>query len=201
MLHEGHSGTNPQSRQSTNLAKPRWFNNQTLFTVHEDPTQVKTNQKLDFARDMVEAIARVQRTSGEEGARAKYDLATMYFQASCKGNCWYLTRYANSIYDSPLEYTNEKDFVGEAVRLLEQAAQEATSFDLRQRCIYANAYIPWGEPFVTYSYDSDYNQVPHYNTNTHEYQAMSALADFYRANRGQCNAYVSRCDILQKFMD
>lgn len=181
--------------------KPRWFYNENLFTIHEEPTQVKTNQKLDFCRDMINGIARVQSTTGEERARAKYDLATMYFQASCKGNCWYLSRYANSIYDEPQEYKNEKNFVAEAVRLLEEAATETSNFDLRQRCLYANAYIPYGEPFITYTYDSDYNQVPHYNTNTHEYKAMSALADFYRANPTKCNPYVSRCDILRKFMD
>ena len=181
--------------------KPRWFYNENLFTIHEEPTQVKTNQKLDFCRDMINGIARVQSTTGEERARAKYDLATMYFQASCKGNCWYLSRYANSIYDDPQEYKNEKNFVAEAVRLLEEAATETSNFDLRQRCLYANAYIPYGEPFITYTYDSDYNQVPHYNTNTHEYKAMSALADFYRANPTKCNSYVSRCDILRKFMD
>ena len=181
--------------------RPRWFNKQTLVTINEEPTEVKTNQKLDFARDMVDAIARVGTTTGNNRAQAKYDLATMYFQASCKGNCWYLTRYANSVNDEPLDYPDEKDFVGEAVRLLDEAAAEATTFDLRQQCIYASAYIPWGEPFITYTYDSDYNQVPHYNTDTHEYRAMSALADFYRANSGKCSTYVSRCNTLRKFID
>lgn len=180
--------------------KPRWFFRQTDVTADEEPTPVTTNQKLDFCRDMVKTINQVASTSGEKRAQAKYDLASMYYQASCKGNCWYLSRYANSIYDEPLEYSGEKDLVGEAVRLLQEAANEATSFDLKQQSLYANAFIPWGKPYVTYTYDADYNQIPHYDKASHEYTAMSSLANFYMANRRQCSSYVSRCDVLTKFL-
>ena len=124
----------------------------------------------------------------------------MYFQARCKGNCWYLSRYANSCYDEPVEYPEEKDLVGEAVRLLDEAAAEATSFDLKQQSLYASAFIPWGKPYVTYTYDADYNQIPHYDKASHEYTAMSSLANFYMANRRQCSSYISRCDVLTKFL-
>lgn len=180
--------------------KPRWFFRQTAMTQDEELTRITVNQKLSFARDMVACMARVEDTAGNEQAQAMYDLATMYYSASCKGNCWYLSRYANSVYDEPVAYAQEKDFVGEAVLLLDQAAAQATTFDLRQQCLYASAYIPWGEPYVTYDYDADYKQVAHYNTNTHEYRAMNALAQFYRTNGKRCNSYVSRCDILTQFM-
>lgn len=183
-----------------NYTLPRWFFNQRKHTQGEQPTPVATNQKLDFARDIVRVTSQAATVSGEQKARALYDLASMYYQASCKGNCWYLTRYGNSIYDEPLTYPNEVDYVAQAVSLLEQAIALTDDFDLKQRCIYANAFIPFGEPYVTYTYDADYNQVPHYNTASHEYRAMKALETFYRDNSNQCNAYVSRCDILHKFM-
>ena len=180
--------------------KPRWFFNQTDVNQDEEPMPVKSNQKLEYCRDMVKAINRVATTTGNERAKARYDLAMMYFQASCKGNCWYLSRYANSIYDEPLEYREEKDLVGESVHQLEQAAAEATSFDLKQQCLYANAYIPWGKPYLTYDYDADYNQIPRYDKSTHDYTSHRALADFYMANRSRCNSYISHCDILTKFL-
>lgn len=180
--------------------KPRWFFTQTEVNDDETPMSVKANQKLDFCRDMVKTLNHVATTTGETRARAKYDLASMYYQASCKGNCWYLSRYANSCYDEPVEYRQEKDFIGEAVRLLEEAAAETTSFDLKQRCLYANAFVPWGKPYVTYTYDEDYNQIPHYDKESHEYTAMTSLARFYMANRTQCSSYISHCDLLTKFM-
>lgn len=183
-----------------NYKQPRWFFNQTGVNQDEEPMTVKSNQKLDFCRDMVKAINLVANTTGEKRARAKYDLATMCFQASCKGNCWYLSRYANSVYDEPLEYREEKDLVGEAVRLLDEAAAEATSFDLKQQCLYASAFIPWGKPYLTYDYDEDYNQIPRYDKSTHDYKAHTALANFYMDNRKQCSSYVSRCDVLTRFL-
>lgn len=180
--------------------KPRWFFSQTDVTADEEPTQVNSNQKLDFCRDMVKTINQVSTTTGEKRAQAKYNLALMYFQASCKGNCWYLSRYANSCYDEPVEYPEEKDLVGEAVRLLDEAAAEATSFDLKQQSLYASAFIPWGKPYISYEYDADYNQIPQYDKSTHDYTAHQALANFYMANRKQCSSYVSRCDVLTKFL-
>lgn len=180
--------------------KPRWFFRQTDVTADEEPTRVTVNQKLDFCRDMVKTINEVATTNGEKRAKAKYNLAMMYFQASCKGNCWYLSRYANSVYDEPVEYPGEKDLVGEAVRLLDEAATEATSFELKQQSLYASAYIPWGKPYLSYEYDADYNQIPRYDKSTHDYTAHQALANFYMANRKQCSSYVSRCDVLTKFL-
>lgn len=180
--------------------KEQWFELQKGVNDGEEPIDVDENQKLNFCRDMVATMKRANSTSGNEQAQAKYELASMYFQASCKGNCWYLSRYANSVYDDPVAYNNEKDFVAEAVRLLNEGTQQATTFDLKQKCLYASAYIPFGEPYITYDYDQDYNQIARYNTSSHEYTSRKALADFYRANRSKAAPYMHRCDVLKKFL-
>lgn len=181
--------------------KQQWFELQRGVERDSEYARISENQKLSFAHDMVEAIKRVNNTTGIEQARAKYDLAAMYFEASYKGNCWYLTRYFSSVYDDGPAYAEEKDFVAEAVRLLQEAAdQSAGNFDVCQRCLYANAYIPFGKPYVTIEYDNDFNPVEHRDPTSHEYLSHRQLAQFYQANRSRVASYISRCDILKRFM-
>lgn len=181
----------------------RWFLRQVVDRSWEDyyepqPTVLRSNQKVEYCHDVLEAEQAVAKAPAD--AAALYRLASLYYQASYKGDCWYLTRYAWSVGDSVC-YPNEKDLVGEAVSLLKRAkAASGKNRDLHQACLYALAFIPYGEPFETYTWDEDYNMITRYNYNSHFYIAISELADFYRTNHGNVAPYISRCDVLKNFL-
>ena len=175
---------------------PRWLTRQVVDRDWDDmwseaKATVKTNQKVQFCNDVLAL-------QGRDDAESLYRLATLYYQASYKGDCWYLTRYGQSVNDT-LCYPEEMDFIKAAVELLQRAQDKTTSFDTLQLTTYALAFIPYGEPYITYSWDADYNQVKHYNRNTHEYRAMKALKEFYQNNPRRVAPYISRCDVLKKF--
>ena len=68
-----------------------------------------------------------------------YDIAVRFFQASFKGDCWFLTHYGWSCGDE--QNPQEKDFLQAAVTYLNEA-KTANNFELKQKSLYALAYIP-----------------------------------------------------------
>lgn len=177
--------------------KARWLGRQVVDRdwndmVSTEHAPLTRNQKIDFCRDVLAL------QSAEPTAENLLALATLYYQASYKGDCWYLPRYSWSYYDTVC-YKNEFPFVEKAVQLLQQARDKATRFETKQECLYALSFIPFGEPYVTYTWDENYNQVPHYNRNSYEYINRLALYNFYIANRNKVAPYVSRCDVLRTF--
>ena len=72
---------------------PRWFGKQRVSECYE-PVTVNRNIKLDYCRDMADRLNRYN--LAREGAAKQqmaYDLAVRYYQASCYGDCWFLTHY------------------------------------------------------------------------------------------------------------
>ncbi|MBR1883309.1 MAG: hypothetical protein IJ808_09970 [Muribaculaceae bacterium] len=189
-----------------NYRVERWFKRQRVFTGElwewdESPKPVNENQKLQFCHDIIKTTRDYEHASGKERGELAYQLATMLYQASYKGECWYLSRYGQSINDT-ICYKNEKDFLAEAVHYLDEALRYADNdFDLTQKALYAKAFIPFGQPYVTYTYDEDWNAIPHYNRNSYEYQTLLTLNNFYQAHRNQVATYVSRCDVLRRFRE
>ncbi len=182
----------------------RWFKRQVVdtwaaFEGKDDTADapLRTNQKLTFCNDVLRLEKAVEQNPNDD--KSLYELANLYFQASYKGDCWYLTRYASSVYDT-LCYTGEKDFMAASVELLKRAKACTHDETLRQKCIYAIAFIPYGEPYMTYSWDEQYNQIVHYNTNCHYYKAMSDLANYYRMRNGKVEPFISNCDMLISFI-
>lgn len=184
----------------------RWFRRQVVchsdyWDCEETPTAVKRNQKLDFCREMVGIMKSIANPDPDEDdvPQLKYKLASLYYQASYKGDCWYLSRYAQHSYDTVC-YHNEKDFVAEAVHLLDEALAGTDDFILRQNSLYARAYIPFGDRYHTQTWDEEYNVINHYNKQSREYRTMQELANFVKGNQGRVSNYVSRCDVLKQFI-
>lgn len=189
--------------------KDRWFNNQKVcysdfWDCEEKPTAVSRNQKLDFCRTMLmlqNTIANPEPEGDYDAVsvpQMKYKMASMLYQASYKGQCWYISRYGQSASDE-LCYNNEMDFVAEAVRLLDEVVTETDDLVLMQNALYARAYIPFGSCYHTQTWDEDYNVTNHYNKQSREYQTMLDLATFVMNNRSQVSSQISRCDVLRKF--
>jgi hypothetical protein len=186
--------------------KERWMGRQIVdyestYWSGEDygPKEVKTNQRLKFCQDVIDLkhlLANAR--NNEEKAKIEYNLASILYQASYKGDCWYLTRYAQSAYDS-IDYKNEADLIGQSIVLLNNCKEHTSDFRLKEKALYALAFVPHGDEIFTYTYDEDYNAIPHLNRGSKAFNAMNELWEFYYANRNKVSKFVSNCDALMVF--
>lgn len=159
---------------------------------------LKTNQKIDFAREMMKLEAGLALLSPEEACQRQYDLAVRYAQADFTGDCWYLMRYGKSLGDTVR--ANETDMAAHAKELLRKASQ-SKNFQLKERALYALCYTyicrdAW--------YSSDWNDaISDWQRNprpeTQQYQAWAALAKLEKEHAGETSQYVSRCDEYIQF--
>ena len=121
---------------------PRWFNRQLPNLPDTDGPEMgepKQNLKLKYCKDMIQmqsgySLAR----EGKDKDEQAYNLAVRYYQASCYGDCWFLTHYAHSIYDSAR--TGELDFARKTVECLNQCAV-SSDLSLRYKALYALAFV------------------------------------------------------------
>ncbi|MBQ3961001.1 MAG: hypothetical protein II683_04340 [Muribaculaceae bacterium] len=186
--------------------KERWMGRQIVdyestYWSGEDygPKEVKTNQRLEFCQDVIDLKRQLANArNNEEKAKIEYNLASILYQASYKGDCWYLTRYAQSAYDS-IDYKNEADLIGQSIALLNNCKQHTSDFRLKEKALYALAFVPHGDEIFTYTYDADYNAIPHLNRGSKAFNAMNELWEFYYANRNKVSKFVSNCDALIVF--
>ena len=167
-------------------AIPRWFQRQKaqneeqfLYTGFSDAyAQVKSNIKLQFCEEMSQMLHQYNLSrEGEEKNKLAYELAVRYYQASCYGDCWYLTHYGQSVADSAR--TGELDFAAQAIKYLKVCAQ-SSQLDLRYKATYALAFIC---PLLSST----------------QYQALAALDRFAQQYPQAIDRYTSKCDVLQTF--
>ena len=120
-----------------------------------------------------------------------YDLAVRYYQASCYGDCWFLTHYYSSVMDSARSW--EKDFAAETVKYL-NVAKRSDDLQLRYHTVYALAFMPvdkWAE----FEYDGKVILYPH----SAQYEALYELSLFAMAYPNIVDQYTRRCDVLKKY--
>lgn len=172
--------------------KERWMGHQAVESANEEATEVKTNQKLDFCRE----VAKLENApQTEENA---YRLASLLYQASYKGDCWYLTRYNVSIYDT-VRYRNEALLITQTIDLLKKSAA-SKDFRLKEKALYALAFIPQGEDLIYTDYvGKNYTPVLKVNKKTPQFAEMNNLLAFYNANPKKVSTFVSKCDVLKQF--
>lgn len=175
---------------------PRWFGKQVVDNTYE-PVAVKRNIKLDFCRDMVVRLSRYNLSrEGNDKQQQAYDLAVRYYQASCYGDCWFLTHYYRSITDSARSW--EKDFAEETVKYL-NVAKQSDNLNLRYHAVYALAFMPI-EPWYTVSYDEkSYDLVYTICPQAAQYKALKELSMFATAYPKVIDNYTRHCDVLRKF--
>jgi hypothetical protein len=167
-------------------------------------SSLKSNKKLDYCKELLDVQARWNNMrDGEERLKEGYKLANMLYQSSYEGDCWWLTQYGWSCtQDSTL--AGNHDMVEDAIRLLEDVSVKTTDFKLKEKSLYALAYIhrdPWyfegwdEKNNVWYDYDN-----PLIRSNSRQYMALKALGNFAKANNGKLDNYVTKCDVLKRFM-
>lgn len=175
------------------------FKRQTA-TNETEGLKLKRNQKLDFVNDMIALLKKAESSSeGSVKAYTAYQIANNYFQASYKGNCWYLSRYGNSVCDTVC-YKNEKDFLAEAAKWYQVALDQPGVTTANKQCyLYAAAFLPFGMPYLQTVYDQDYTARNVVDRNTYQFQKLSELKKFTLEHPNTLAPYVSRCDVLRKF--
>ena len=177
-----------------------WMKRQFLSPWKETETQVKTNAKLQYCRDMVALEQQIAEAIGEQRNQLLYRKAALLYQASFKGDCWYLTHNFNSVYDE--QQSNEYDFINSARTLLWDVENSTTDINLQLKAIFAQTFIS-GENTgycLVSDYDWSANKTTYtLDTNVPHYQDMTRLNEFYLQNGLQAT-YVSKCDIYKKFL-
>lgn len=188
----------------------RWFHRQKF--AEDEPCEQpllatpSENLKLKFCKDMLELKS--QYSLAREGVNKDelaYRLAILYFQASCFGDCWFLTAYGNSLYGLLYEdpsfadrYKRKFDFVATALSLLKEC-KRSSSQSLRYKALYALAFIPT-DPWYSVDWDGNYDRVDKIHIGSRQYNALGELHRFARSYPQYVDSYTTRCDILKRFV-
>lgn len=193
-------------------AKERWMGKQVVAqpeyltdAQRAALPRLSENKKLRYCRDMLNLSRQYSLMKpSEERMRKAYELATMWYQGSYEGDCWWLKQYGVSVaQDSAMVGT--VDFVAKAITLLDESAL-STDFKLKEKSLYALAFIRHGEPWFFEGWDDATQQ--YYDISnlkplpqSRQYKALAALSSFCSANAGKTDLFVSRCDVLRRFRD
>lgn len=173
----------------------RWFHRQKT-NDDWDFAKVTTNKKLKFCKEML--TLQSQASIAREGAPLEdiaYKLATRFYQASCYGDCWWLTHHYKSVSDSARSW--ELDYAKEAIKYL-TICKKSKDNAMRYNAIYALAFIP-SDPWFTTSYDKNWNEVWLNRPESLQYKALQELNLFATSHPTLVDQYTTRCDVLEKF--
>ena len=169
------------------------------------PVSFTSNPKIDYCEEVLSLQKSYSRNvNNSKGESIAYKLACLYYQASSKGDCWWLTSYGKSVNDSTQRYAWENDFVLSAERYL-RVSQDSKVDSLRIKSIYALAYLPLGpggELVSEYDPYSECEVISYVNVtpDSHKFSYLSNLSSYYREHRNSVPSYIRRCDVLRQFM-
>lgn len=175
----------------------RWFDHIDVPESMEfEPYTLTTNKKVDFCRTVMKKEQEYNAATGERRYQLAYELATLYFQASAKGDCWWLARYGVSPASSDLKQNPEStlDFAKKAYDILGDALK-TTNKDLRSKVLYARLFIPV-DPVILSDYNYDTGSFDtSINTNSSQYKDLLVYISF-RASNKNLPAYLTHCDVI-----
>ena len=180
----------------------RWLKRQRMpKDVYEAPYLGKftENPKIKFCKEILELKSRHDLSGDNESRRQlAYDLAVRYFQASHRGDCWYLTAYGWSSLGHLMPW--QTNFEKLASGYLDESRQ-SENFDLRTVSIYASAFLSYdGRWKNEFDYDWETGEpLPEYNLNSHQYRALRDLSKYATDNASRMPQYVQKCDVLKQF--
>ena len=182
--------------------KEIWLKRQFISPWKEFETEAKLteNAKLTYCRDMLTLDKEIANATGEARNQLLFKKANLLYQASYKGDCWYLTHYAQSANDE--QQKNEYDFVESARTLLREIEKNTTDINTQLKSIFAQTFIVGENSEYCVQKKFDYSTSTFENTlffDTPHYRAMTLLDKFYQDNNLQAD-YMSKCDIYKRFV-
>lgn len=175
----------------------RWFKHQVVDTWDNyyewgEINPVKVNQKVQYCNDVVALQNKLN--SNPNDMETAYRLANLYFQAGLDGDCWYLAHYSWSVTDEMV--ASEFHFTDEAVALLRKVSKNAKDTKLKNKALYAIAFMP-----IDYCWSYGWNEKWQLEaTDGFNFDALKELAAARRALGKNAPAYMTHCDVLNKFM-
>lgn len=180
---------------------PYWFNHQKvndsdMWSIQGSYAHLKENPKWKFCQEMNQLIGQYNVTrEGESREKLAYELATRYYQASCYGDCWYLTHYGKSVADSAR--TGEADFAAIAQDYL-KISKQSSNLTLRYHSLYALSSIGI-DPWFKITYDANWKEQKLLQPQSAQYQAMMEWSKFCHQHPEIVDQYTTRCDVLKQF--
>ena len=178
---------------------PRWFVRQLPNDAETDGPGKATpreNLKVKFCKDMLQMQSQYNLAPGGEQRDIRaYELATRFYQASCYGDCWFLTHYAKSVNDSAR--AGELDFAQKARELLAESSR-SSNLQIQYESLYALAYTDT-DPWFAASYDSEYNVIITPRPMSSQYKALEALSRFAKEHPQDVDEHTTKCDVLRRF--
>lgn len=197
---------NYNAYMNRDFTKERWFYRQfnplDIEGINNNK-QFLSNPKIDYCNTIIETkdkFNKAKQTRKKE--LLAYKLANLYYQASYKGDCWWLTEYSYRTNAEKPNYNNELDFIKKAKDLLEFCSKSKNK-DLRTKSLYALAFIPvdqWSD--YELDYDDEGNIFTTYtiiHPSSKQYQYLDLLNSYFELHKDNCPDYISKCDVLHQF--
>lgn len=187
--------------EKRSYAVPYWFkhqkvNDSDMWSIQGSYAHLKENPKWKFCQEMNQLIGQYNVTrEGESREKLAYELATRYYQASCYGDCWYLTHYGKSVADSAR--TGEADFAAIAQDYL-KISKQSSNLTLRYHSLYALSSIGI-DPWFKITYDANWEEQKLLQPQSAQYQAMMEWSKFCHQHPEIVDQYTTRCDVLKQF--
>lgn len=187
--------------EKRSYAVPYWFNHQKvndsdMWSIQGSYAHLKENPKWKFCQEMNQLISQYNvAREGEAREKLAYELATRYYQASCYGDCWYLTHYGKSVADSAR--TGEADFAAIAQDYL-KISKQSSNLTLRYHSLYALSSIGI-DPWFKITYDANWKEQKLLQPQSAQYQAMMEWSKFCHQHPEIVDQYTTRCDVLKQF--
>ena len=177
--------------------KARWFECQSCKGYDSGHPAFTSNPKIRFCEEMIALEKTYNQSKGEQKLQTAYDLAIRHFQSSYLGDCWYLTRYGQSVYDSA--YVNRPDPSIKALRLLEES-KASTNTTLRMKSLYALGFIPIDQWYEYGDWNATTNEFELLlRPQSRRYKALGELSRYAKAHPTEANPYIRKCDVLKQF--
>lgn len=183
--------------------KERWMKRQNT-SVQTDGLRanVRKNEKLKFCHDIININRQIDESEGEKKLQLMYQKASMLFQASFYGDCWYLSQYYTSVYsDNAPESTSILS--DKALSLLRKVKRATNDNQLKLKSLFGLTYI-YGRTDKFYfdeMWDDDGNKIEGIDTNCKHYHALTRLNNFVNQNNLHDVNFISKCDILKRFRE
>ena len=178
---------------------PRWLVRQLPNDPETDgphKASPKENLKVRYCKDMLQLQSEYNLApEGEQKDIRAYELATRYYQASCYGDCWFLTHYGKSVLDSARD--GELDFAKKARQLLAEC-KASSNLKIQYEALYALAYTDT-DLWCTTEFDDDYNPVTVPLPASSQYKALEALSKFIKEHPEEADEHATKCDVLKEF--
>lgn len=187
--------------EKRSYAVPYWFkhqkvNDSDMWSIQGSYAHLKENPKWKFCQEMNQLIGQYNvAREGEFREKLAYELATRYYQASCYGDCWYLTHYGKSVADSAR--TGEADFAAIAQDYL-KISKQSSNLTLRYHSLYALSSIGI-DPWFKITYDANWKEQKLLQPQSAQYQAMMEWSKFCHQHPEIVDQYTTRCDVLKQF--